>query len=95
MQDRIRNVLPWAECASPLFGGGSPVTQNLSNGQSSINSANTLEESEDVLTPPPRPSEPDPIDYEGDDGGLDIAPEPEKSNSPAVGIFPIPNLLIA
>lgn len=77
LQDRIRNVLPWAECASPLFGGGSPVTQNLSNGQSSINSANTLEESEDVLTPPSLPSEPDPIDYEGDDGGLDIAPEPE------------------
>ena len=74
LQDRIRNVLPWAECASPLFGGGSPVTQNLSNGQSSINSANTLGESSrtsifDDLTDPLLP-------VEGDDGGLDIEPEP-------------------
>lgn len=74
LQDRIRNVLPWAECASPLFGGGSPVTQNLSNGQSSINSANTLGESSrtsifDDLTDPLLP-------VEGDDGGLNIAPEP-------------------
>jgi len=46
---RIRNVLPWAESASPLFGGGSPVTQNFSTGQSSIDAGNALQYDDEVL----------------------------------------------
>lgn len=49
--NRIRNVLPWAECASPLFGGGSPVTQNFSTGQSSIDAGNSLQYDDEILEP--------------------------------------------
>lgn len=56
--DRIRNVLPWAECASPLFGGGSPVTQNFSTGQSSIDAGNSLQYDDEILVPPDLPEEP-------------------------------------
>lgn len=41
---RLRQVLPWAECASPTFGGGTPYTENTASGRTSIDPYNTLEE---------------------------------------------------
>lgn len=37
MLNRLRNSLPWAECASPLIGGGAPFFANSATGISSSN----------------------------------------------------------
>ena len=41
---RLRQVLPWAECASPTFGGGTPFIENTASGKTSIDPYNALEE---------------------------------------------------
>ena len=35
--EKLKNVLPWAECAAPIFGGGSSATYNPSTGRTSTN----------------------------------------------------------
>ena len=40
--EKLRNVLPWAECAAPIFGGGTSATYNPSTGRTSTNSFQTM-----------------------------------------------------
>lgn len=47
---RIRNSLPWAECAAPLIGKGSTYYRNEETGQQSVNPSNTM-----VPVEPPLP----------------------------------------
>lgn len=35
--EKLKNVLPWAECAAPIFGGGTSATHNPSTGITSTN----------------------------------------------------------
>lgn len=49
---RLRQVLPWAECASPTFGGGTPFTENPASGRTSIDPYGG------ALVPPDIPTEP-------------------------------------
>ena len=40
--EKLRNVLPWAECAAPIFGGGTSATYNQSTGRTSTNAYETM-----------------------------------------------------
>ena len=40
--EKLRNVLPWAECAAPIFGGGTSATYNPSTGKISTNPYKTV-----------------------------------------------------
>jgi hypothetical protein len=42
--DRLRNSLPWAECAAPLIGGGSAYTHNVETGYTSVYPEEVLED---------------------------------------------------
>jgi hypothetical protein len=42
---RLRQVLPWAECASPTFGGGTPFIENTASGRTSIDPYNVFNKS--------------------------------------------------
>lgn len=66
---RLRQVLPWAECASPTFGGGTSFIENPASGKTSIDPYGG------ALTPPDIPLEPDSgllIQPESDDFGITI-----------------------
>lgn len=68
--ERIRNVLPWAECASPLIGGGSPFYTNP------VDARNYDTDVANTLIPPDLP-QPDSTlaDPTLIDPRLDISPE--------------------
>ena len=40
--DKLKNVLPWAECAAPIFGGGTSATYNSTTGRTSTNPYKTV-----------------------------------------------------
>lgn len=40
--EKLKNVLPWAECAAPIFGGGTSATYNSSTGRTSTNPYKTV-----------------------------------------------------
>lgn len=40
--EKLKNVLPWAECAAPIFGGGTSATYNPSTGRISTNPYKTV-----------------------------------------------------
>jgi hypothetical protein len=52
MLNRLRNSLPWAECASPLIGGGAPFFANSATGISSSNPEDTVTDDGGLDTEP-------------------------------------------
>lgn len=53
MMNRLRNSLPWAECASPLIGGGAPFFSNSATGiYDSDPSATVVNEDQNLDTEP-------------------------------------------
>lgn len=40
--EKLKNVLPWAECAAPIFGGGTSATYNSATGRISTNPYKTV-----------------------------------------------------
>ena len=44
---RLREVLPWAECAAPVFGGGAAFAQNYATGETSTSVAAIVEDGQE------------------------------------------------
>lgn len=66
MMNRLRNSLPWAECASPLIGGGAPFFSNSATGSYDPVPENVVEEEE----PLPQLRDPNATVQETEDGPI-------------------------
>jgi len=79
---RLRNSLPWAECASFLIGGGAPFTTNRATRQTSTSTERTLDERYDFNSPlEDVPLDPN-LNIGPEEPLPDLAPLPDASPAP-------------